>query len=99
MASITYNSLGSAASGTTPRSAARASAAVGEWLARGSRAVSYTHLDVYKSQGPRGSTTLVTIGALAKSADPGLAPALQAVADELSGGSTGAARQGAADRK
>jgi cytochrome c biogenesis protein len=55
--------------------------------------------DPGRPAGPRGSTTLVTIGALAKSADPGLAAALQAVADELSGGSTGAARQGAADRK
>lgn len=52
------------------------------------------------SSGPSGSTTLVTIGALAKSADPGLAAAVQALAQELSGRpSTGAARAAAADRK
>lgn len=36
-------------------------------------------------------TTLVTIGALSKTADPGLAAALQGLADEMAGRSSGAA--------
>ncbi len=46
-----------------------------------------------------GSTTLVTIGALAKSADPGLAGAVASLADELATNQTGAVSTARPERK